>query len=274
MKRHLHVAAAQIHSGSTWEENLVRAEMLIRSASLSGVEAIVFAEGAMSGYDYDMTADMIHRLAQTLDGPGCLRVRELARNMQILIMMGFFEKEGDRYFNSHLLAFPDGRLDTVRKVELTAAEREADLSSGPAKRKVFEINGVRCTLIICADNSVKGLHEDLIEQRVDHVFWPAGGGGKRDDMLREEALASKEGRKRYEENRPHVYRGEAILSEHPVVPCSYSACNALGPVGKRTCHQGHCTIVDRFRVVRAQIPGTNVLEHMQDQMIQCELSFC
>jgi len=274
MNRTLHVAAAQIHSGGTRDENLARAEKQMRAAALCGAEAIVFAEGAMSGYDYDMTAEMVHRLAETVDGPGCSRVRDLARELNLLVMMGFYEQDGDRYYNSHLLAFPDGRMDTVRKVKLTALERNADLSSGLAKRKVFEFKGIRCALIICADNSIEALREDLVQQQVDHVFWPAGGGGKVDDMLTEDELASEEGQKRYQKNRPRVFRAEPILGEGGDLPCSFTSCNALGPVGERTCHQGHCTIVDRYRVVRAQIPGTNVLEHMQDQMIQCRLSFC
>jgi hypothetical protein len=38
-------------------------------------------------------------------------------------------------------------------------------------------------------------------------------------------------------------------------------------------HQGHCSIVDKNRVLRAQIPGTNVVEHFLDQMAHAVLYF-
>jgi hypothetical protein len=86
-------------------------------------------------------------------------------------------------------------------------------------------------------------------------------------------LATPEGQKAYAENRPRVFKPEPFLDEEECPDTGFTAANALGPVGERTCHQGHCMIVDNQRVMRAQVPGTNVLEHQQDQMIHAELSF-
>ncbi len=63
------------------------------------------------------------------------------------------------------------------------------------------------------------------------------------------------------------------VSETECLYTGFASANPLGPVGEETCHQGHCMIVDANRVLRAQIPGTNVLEHMQDQMVHVELHF-
>jgi hypothetical protein len=64
-----------------------------------------------------------------------------------------------------------------------------------------------------------------------------------------------------------------ILSEINCPFSGFASANALGPVGNQTCHQGHYMIVDNQRVMRAQIPGTIVLEHMQDQMVHARLEF-
>ena len=64
-----------------------------------------------------------------------------------------------------------------------------------------------------------------------------------------------------------------ILDEKECPATGFTSANALGPVGRQTCHQGHCMIVDHQRVMRAQIPGTIVLEHMEDQMIHARLQF-
>ena len=47
----------------------------------------------------------------------------------------------------------------------------------------------------------------------------------------------------------------------------------IGPVGERTCHVGHCMIVDNRGVMHAQIPGTPVLEHQQDRMTHAKIAF-
>ena len=94
-----------------------------------------------------------------------------------------------------------------------------------------------------------------------------------DEMLHESDLLIPEGRRKYEENRPRVFKPEAFLHDSKLTNTGWTSANALGPVGERSCHQGHCMIVDNNCVLRAQIPGTNVLEHQQDQMIRAVLSF-
>lgn len=70
-----------------------------------------------------------------------------------------------------------------------------------------------------------------------------------------------------------VFNAAAIFGEKDCPYSGFASANALGPVGRQTCHQGHCMIVDNRRVMRAQIPGTIVREHMQDQMIHALLCF-
>jgi predicted amidohydrolase len=172
-----------------------------------------------------------------------------------------------------LIARPDGSGAAARKFALTAGERAARLTPGPRERTVVEIKRVRCAIIICADGGMDGLHEDLRGQGVDYRLCPAGGGGKIGDMLHSADLLTAEGRARYVDNRPRVFNAAAILDEKDCPYSGFASANALGPVGRQTCHQGHCMIVDNQRVMRAQIPGTIVLEHMQDQMIHALLCF-
>ena len=156
---------------------------------------------------------------------------------------------------------------------LTESELFAEITPGRREREVVEINGVRCALIICADGGMEGLSEDLQRQGVDYRLCPTGGGGKMADMLRAHELQSPEGRSRYTNNRPRVFNVAPILSETDCPFSGFASANALGPVGHQTFHQGHCMIVDNQRVMRAQIPGTIVLEHMQDQMVHAVLAF-
>jgi hypothetical protein len=271
--RSLHVAVAQIHSGGAIESTLQRVERQITAASAVGAELILFSECALHGYDYDMTPESVRGVAEPVNGPHCRKIHELAEKHRISVLIGFFENDAGSIFNSMLIACPGESLRTARKHVLTSSELSAEITPGRREREVVEINGVRCALIICADGGMEGLSEDLQRQGVDYRLCPTGGGGKMTDMLRAHALQSPEGRSRYEKNRPRVFNIAPILSENDCPFSGFASANALGPVGHQTCHQGHCMIVDNQRVMRAQIPGTIVLEHMQDQMVHALLAF-
>jgi predicted amidohydrolase len=271
--RSLHLAVAQIHSGGPISETIDRAERQITAASAVGAELILFSECALHGYDYDMTPESVRGLAETVNGPNCRKIHELAEQHRISVLIGFFENDAGSIFNSMLIARPGESLRTARKHVLTSSELSAEITPGRREREVVEINGVRCALIICADGGMEGLSEDLQRQGVDYRLCPTGGGGKMADMLRAHELQSPEGRLRYTNNRPRVFNVASILSETDCPFSGFASANALGPVGHQTCHQGHCMIVDNQRVMRAQIPGTIVLEHMQDQMVHARLEF-
>jgi predicted amidohydrolase len=271
--RTLHVAAAQIHSGGPIEETLGRIRRQVVAASAEGAELILFAEGALHGYDYDMMPESVRASAETVDGPHCRIIAALAREFRITILAGFFERDGDAVYNAMLVAPPHGDCWTARKHILTGGELKAKLTKGPKERPILEINGVRSAIIICADGGIDDLHENLRMRKVDYRLCPTGGGGKIGDYLHEADVGTPAGRKAYETNRPRVFKTEAILDEKECPDTGFTAANALGPVGRQTCHQGHCMIVDNQRVMRAQIPGTIVLEHQQDQLIHADLTF-
>lgn len=271
--RTLHVAAAQIHSGGGIPETLWRAERQIRAAASVGVEVILFSEAALQGYDYDLVPEGLARVAESADGPAIREILRLARHYDLAIAMGFFEQAGTRYFNSVVVAQPDGSIEVARKHALTRREREAGLTPGPRRPTVVAIKGVRIAIVICSDAGIPGLHEDLRRRRADYRFCPTAGGGRISEMLHEADLKTPEGRQRYEANRARVFKPVAFLGEKECPFTGFASANALGPVGRQTCHQGHCMIVDNNRTMRAQIPGTCVLEHMQDQMIHVRLTF-
>ena len=271
--RRLHVAAAQIHSGGAMEETLQRVERQVTAASAMGANVILFSECALHGYDYDMTPESVRAVAEPVDGPHCRRILDMAQRRRIAILIGFLERNGDAIHNSVLIARPEGTLETARKHMLTEGEVAARLTPAPRERTVVELNGVRCAIIICADGGIEGLHEELSAKGVDYRFCPTGGGGKIGDMLHELDLQTPEGRARYIANRPRVFKTEAMLDEKECPATGFASANALGPAGRQTCHQGHCMIVDNQRVMRGQIPGTIVLDHMEDQMIHARLQF-
>lgn len=269
----LHVAVAQVHSGGSLADTLGRVEQQAAAAAAVGAEVILFAEVALGGYDYDLSRATLEALAEPLAGPTCDRVVAIARRLRLAILAGFWERSNGGIYNSHLVARPDGTRAVERKHNLTPGELKAGVSQGQRARTVFEFGGVRTAVLICADTGIEGIVPELKAQGVQYRFIPTAGGGKLADYLHEADLATPEGRKRYEENRLRVFKTQAILDDKECPGLGFAAANALGPVGAQTCHQGHCMIVDNAGVMRAQIPGTIVLEHQQDQMLHAELTF-
>ena len=271
--RNLHVAAAQIHANGDMADVLARMERQVAAAAAVGADLILFSECVLPGYDYNYTAEQVREIAEPLDGDTPKAVSALAAKYGVSILAGFFERGGEDIYNGQLVARPDGSREAQRKHEITPTEREQMLmTAGPAEREVFTFNDVRCAIIICADGGIDGLHDLLRGDGLDYRLAPTGGGGRLDEMLHESDLATEEGRKAYADNRPRVFKTEAILGNDQCPYTGFTSANALGPINE-TCHQGHCMIVDNNRVMRAQIPGTIVLEHQQDQMIHAVLNF-
>ena len=273
--RHLRIAAAQIHSGGTPAENLARLERQAIAAATVGAEAILFSECVIHGYGYhsDNNAPRVAALAEPLDGPSCRALSAIAARHGITIMAGFFERDGDAFYNTHCIATPDGKRDRQRKHMLTEGELNAGLRPGGVPRLPVILGGVRCAILICADGGLPDLAGILKDGRFEYRLCPTGGGGHIRNFLHETDLDTPEGRAAYEKNRPCVFNTNAILDISKEASTGFTSANALGPVGKETCHQGHCMIVDGRGVMRAQLPGTIVLEHQHDSMIHAVLSF-
>ncbi len=185
--------------------------------------------------------------------------------------------DGAVLYNSHLVARPDGTLGVQRKHNVTPPEIAAGISPGPRARTVFEFNGVRTALIICADSGIDGLADELAAQGVEYRFCPTAGGGNIGDKpipyFHEAELADPEKRALYEQYRGYVFLAQAMLTEKECPHCGFAAANAMGYDGRSVTHMGHCLIVDNHRVLRAQIPGTLILEHLQEQMVHAQLTF-
>ena len=273
--RTIHAATVQMSSEGGSAQVLPQMERIAHAAALMGVEALLFPEGNLHGYDYDMTKESVGAVAERLDGASATAVLGMARKHNIIVMAGMFEKDKDAIYNTHIVAFPDGRLIHQRKHNITDIEANAGLTRGPRQRTLFEINGVRCAVMICADAGIEGLSEDLKRDGVELRFSPCGGGGLWEKTLGQADLKTEEGRARYAENRKTVCSPGPFDTTFATwgTAAANVACNALGRAGARTCHQGHCSIVDNFGVLRVQVTGTNVREHINPQLISAVLTW-
>ena len=90
------------------EHNLSRMQAEIDSED----DLIAFPEICLTGYTI---RDEINRLAETIPGTSTDRVLKMAAETNTHIIFGMAEKEGEKFYNTSVLASPDGRIWSYRK---------------------------------------------------------------------------------------------------------------------------------------------------------------
>ncbi len=110
----LGMAQMLVESGRP-EANLARAEELVRTAAARGCQMVVLPECMDVGWAHPQAAE----LAEPINGPRARWLRLLAQELEVYILAGFTERDGDRVYNAALLVDPAGApLLRHRKINL------------------------------------------------------------------------------------------------------------------------------------------------------------
>jgi predicted amidohydrolase len=149
------ISTAQFQSKSGDKEyNLSIIESLAKKASQEGSNIIAFHECSITGYTFarNLTKDQMLELAEFIpEGESILKLTEIAKQNEIIILAGLFEKdENNNLFKSYVCVGKNGLIAKYRKLHpfinphLTAGDSYC----------VFEINGWKCGILICYDNNI------------------------------------------------------------------------------------------------------------------------
>ncbi|KNC20197.1 hydrolase [Arthrobacter sp. RIT-PI-e] len=173
----MRVAIAQLTSGSEPETNLRAVEELTRRAAGGGADVVVFPEASMCAFGNDLGA-----VVEPLDGPWATRVREVAGDLGIVVVVGMFTPgSGGRVKNTLLVTGP-GVDTSYDKVHLFDAfgYRESDGVEPGTQPVTFEVDGVGIGLATCYDirfpalfaaNAARGAQLNIV-----CASWGAGEG--------------------------------------------------------------------------------------------------
>ena len=115
-------------------------------------------------------------LAEDLDGPTIATMKTLAKEKMIALICPFFEKAGDRYFNTAVVIDQQGEIaGAYRKIhapQIPLWEERAYFSAGDKGFPVFDLGLVKIGVQICWDNFFPEGARTLALQGAQIIFAP------------------------------------------------------------------------------------------------------
>lgn len=147
----LRVAAAQIDPQlGEVEANLERISRAVADAAVAGAALVVLPEASVTGYAF-ASLDEGRAVARRATAVAGKAVAGLAATHRMTVICGTLESVGDEVFNAALLAAPDGRRYTYRKMHLPFLGIDRYATPGPDAPSVVEVGGLRVGVLICYD---------------------------------------------------------------------------------------------------------------------------
>ncbi|RZQ62371.1 carbon-nitrogen hydrolase family protein [Amycolatopsis suaedae] len=181
----MRIALAQIAATADPKENLDLVADQVTEAAERGARLVVFPEATQCRFGVSLRP-----VAEPLDGPWATRVREIAGDAGVTVIIGMFTPSEDGRVHNTLLATGGGVEDHYDKIHLFDAFGFAESDTvAPGDRLVtVEVDGVTVGLATCYDLRFAGLFQRLGDEGAELVVVPASWGagpGKREqwDLL-------------------------------------------------------------------------------------------
>lgn len=258
----------------TWpgdiDRNIRDMAPLIEQAAANRARVVLFSESAITGYDKQLVGI---KNAVSLDDPRLDAIAAMAKRSGVVVVAGTYEKHRDGIYNSAIVFFPDGNRLVQRKHYIIAWENEhTPVLSAPRRREIFEVDGMRFAILICADSGIKGIHEELAAQNVDCVLAPTAGMGDACFAFRQAEL------KHSDRLAEYLKAAESVCFINPKrmieLNLALACCNQMGFDEKYAYFQpGHAAIIDRTGEYAALLPGKFVVEHHRPAVAVGDVSF-
>jgi predicted amidohydrolase len=147
----LRVAACQIDPQlGEVEANLERIGRAVADAASAGAALAVLPEAAITGYAFS-SLDEALPVARRAGAVAAEAIAGLAAAHRLTVICGTLEAQGEEVFNAALMATPDGRRYTYRKMHLPFLGIDRFATPGPDAPSVVEVGGLRIGVLICYD---------------------------------------------------------------------------------------------------------------------------
>ena len=174
--------------------NLERGLAAAREAAAGGAQVVCFAELAFEPFYPQYPAQSgFEALAETIPGPVTERFCELAAELEIVVVLNLFERDGENTYDSSPVIDADGQLlGVTRMIHITEYEcfhEQGYYQPGDLGAPVFKTRFGRIGVAICYDRHYPEYMRALAIGGADIVVVPqAGAVGEWPDGLYESEL--------------------------------------------------------------------------------------
>jgi len=134
------------------EHNLQQVLQRLEDAARSGAKVIVFPECALTGYCFK-SREEAGPVAETVPGPSTEKIAAACRRLDVTVVVGMLEREGEHVYNAAAVIGPRGVLGTHRKVHLLHLGIDRYDALGDKPFPVFDSPHARLGVNICYDCS-------------------------------------------------------------------------------------------------------------------------
>jgi len=205
------IACTQMACSWELEENLARAEQLVREAASQGAQIVLLQELFATPYFCIDVQERHFELARPLQGnPLIERFQRLAREHQLVLPVSFFEASGPTYFNAVAIIDADGSIaGHYRKSHIPqfpAYEEKYYFSPGDTGFLATDTRYGRIGVAICWDQWFPEAARAMALAGAEILFYPTAIGSE----IFEPELDSRD-------HWQNVMRGHAAANVMPVV---------------------------------------------------------
>lgn len=153
--------------------NIKAAERLIRQAAAKGAQIVMTPEVALTGF---VGGETERRLAEPIPGPATQHFAQLAKELDIYILVGLSELRDEQVYNAMAVLGRDGVLmGVMRKVHINSYETGQGWRNGsdfPVWQFETSTGAMTAGIMICYDREVPESARLLMLQDVDVIFNP------------------------------------------------------------------------------------------------------
>ncbi len=183
MPRTVTVAALQASYGPDMEANIVKTEGLVRKAAAAGAQVILPSE-LFQGIYFCTTQDdrWFANAYPAKEHPCVLRLQKLAKELDVVLPVSIFERDGPQYYNSVAIIDAGGAfLGVYRKSHIPDGpgyQEKYYFRPGDTGYRVWDTRYARIGVGICWDQWFPECARAMVLQGAEILFYPTAIGSE------------------------------------------------------------------------------------------------
>jgi N-carbamoylputrescine amidase len=180
------VAATQFACTADKEQNVARAETMVRDAASKGAQVILLQELFETPYFCKDQKQELFGLAHPVKGhPTLTRMSRLAAELRVVLPVSFFERANNAYYNSLMVIDADGQqLGLYRKSHIPDGpgyQEKYYFNPGDTGFRVWDTKYGRIGVGVCWDQWFPECARAMTLQGADILFYPTAIGSEPQD---------------------------------------------------------------------------------------------